>query len=325
MRELRERRVVITGAASGIGRAMADALRGRGHAASCSPTSSRTRSPRRGGGAARRAARRPGGPDRREQAGAGRGARGSRRRRVRARRRRVQQRRRRARAARCGSTRSNDWDWLLGVNLWGVVHGIRTFVPRMLAAGRRGPRRQHGVGGGAHEQPVHGHLQRDQARRRDAVGDAAQGAAPDRGTQVEGLGAVPGIRQHAHPRRRAQPPRRPPEPDADRAPSDVRGDGRAGHRGRAAAEPRRRRGWSTPSSTSASTSSPIPSSHRACGSAWRTSSRAGSPTRRSRSADPPRGHAAVSALGVGHPGALQHRGRLHRRAPRHARSRTAPR
>src|SRR4029450_764092 len=22
-----------------------------------------------------------------------------------------------------------DWDWLLGVNLWGVVHGIRTFVP----------------------------------------------------------------------------------------------------------------------------------------------------------------------------------------------------
>jgi NAD(P)-dependent dehydrogenase (short-subunit alcohol dehydrogenase family) len=26
-----------------------------------------------------------------------------------------------------------DWQWVLGVNLWGVVHGIRTFVPRMLA------------------------------------------------------------------------------------------------------------------------------------------------------------------------------------------------
>jgi len=25
-----------------------------------------------------------------------------------------------------------DWDWVLGVNLWGVVHGIRTFVPIML-------------------------------------------------------------------------------------------------------------------------------------------------------------------------------------------------
>ena len=26
-----------------------------------------------------------------------------------------------------------DWQWTLGVNLWGVIHGIRTFVPRLLA------------------------------------------------------------------------------------------------------------------------------------------------------------------------------------------------
>lgn len=26
-----------------------------------------------------------------------------------------------------------DWEWMLGVNLWGVIHGIRTFVPLMLA------------------------------------------------------------------------------------------------------------------------------------------------------------------------------------------------
>ena len=26
-----------------------------------------------------------------------------------------------------------DWEWILGVNLWSVVHGIRHFVPRMLA------------------------------------------------------------------------------------------------------------------------------------------------------------------------------------------------
>jgi NAD(P)-dependent dehydrogenase (short-subunit alcohol dehydrogenase family) len=25
-----------------------------------------------------------------------------------------------------------DWEWLLGVNLWGVIHGIRTFVPIMM-------------------------------------------------------------------------------------------------------------------------------------------------------------------------------------------------
>jgi NAD(P)-dependent dehydrogenase (short-subunit alcohol dehydrogenase family) len=31
-----------------------------------------------------------------------------------------------------------DWQWLLGVNLWGVVHGVRSFVPRMLAGGDEG-------------------------------------------------------------------------------------------------------------------------------------------------------------------------------------------
>jgi NAD(P)-dependent dehydrogenase (short-subunit alcohol dehydrogenase family) len=28
-----------------------------------------------------------------------------------------------------------DFEWTLGVNLWGILHGIRAFVPRMLAAG----------------------------------------------------------------------------------------------------------------------------------------------------------------------------------------------
>ncbi len=29
-----------------------------------------------------------------------------------------------------------DWEWVLGVNLWGVIHGTRVFVPRMLAAAK---------------------------------------------------------------------------------------------------------------------------------------------------------------------------------------------
>jgi NAD(P)-dependent dehydrogenase (short-subunit alcohol dehydrogenase family) len=32
-----------------------------------------------------------------------------------------------------------DWDWVLGVNLMGVVHGIRTFTPMMLEAARSDP------------------------------------------------------------------------------------------------------------------------------------------------------------------------------------------
>ena len=32
----------------------------------------------------------------------------------------------------------NDWAWTVGVNFWSVVHGIRAFVPRMLAHGEPG-------------------------------------------------------------------------------------------------------------------------------------------------------------------------------------------
>jgi NAD(P)-dependent dehydrogenase (short-subunit alcohol dehydrogenase family) len=31
-----------------------------------------------------------------------------------------------------------DWSWGLGVNVWGIIHGIRAFVPRMLEAGEPG-------------------------------------------------------------------------------------------------------------------------------------------------------------------------------------------
>ncbi len=27
-----------------------------------------------------------------------------------------------------------DWEWVLGVNLWGVIHGLRAFLPGMLAS-----------------------------------------------------------------------------------------------------------------------------------------------------------------------------------------------
>ena len=30
-------------------------------------------------------------------------------------------------------TSLGDWQWIMGVNLWGVIHGVRSFVPRLLA------------------------------------------------------------------------------------------------------------------------------------------------------------------------------------------------
>jgi NAD(P)-dependent dehydrogenase (short-subunit alcohol dehydrogenase family) len=33
---------------------------------------------------------------------------------------------------------ASDFEWTLGVNLWGILHGIRAFVPRMIASQRNG-------------------------------------------------------------------------------------------------------------------------------------------------------------------------------------------
>lgn len=32
----------------------------------------------------------------------------------------------------------DDWEWALGVNLWGIIHGVKSFVPRMLDGGEEG-------------------------------------------------------------------------------------------------------------------------------------------------------------------------------------------
>ena len=37
-----------------------------------------------------------------------------------------------------GDLDGGDWDWTVGVNLMGVVHGCRAFVPRLIAQGEGG-------------------------------------------------------------------------------------------------------------------------------------------------------------------------------------------
>ena len=32
-----------------------------------------------------------------------------------------------------------DWEWVLGVNLWGAIHGVRAIVPRLIEQGGPGP------------------------------------------------------------------------------------------------------------------------------------------------------------------------------------------
>ena len=50
----------------------------------------------------------------------------------------VQQRRRRRAVVVVWETTINDWRWVHGVNVMGVVHGIQAFVPRMIASGEPG-------------------------------------------------------------------------------------------------------------------------------------------------------------------------------------------
>ncbi len=36
------------------------------------------------------------------------------------------------------NTELGDWDWIIGINLWGVIHGCHFFIPPMVARGRGG-------------------------------------------------------------------------------------------------------------------------------------------------------------------------------------------
>ena len=63
-----------------------------------------------------------------------------------------------------------DWDWVLGVNLRSVIHGVRIFTPLMLAAAAKDPAyeghiRQYRLDGGAGQCAGDGGVQRHQTRR----------------------------------------------------------------------------------------------------------------------------------------------------------------
>ena len=92
--------------------------------------------------------------------------------------------------------------WVFGVNFWGVIHGVRAFLPIARRAGRRSHREHR-----EHRRPAPGlrrGLRRDASTRSwrsptTSTTAMQQVRAPDRRERaVSGLGA------HEHPRRRAQ-------------------------------------------------------------------------------------------------------------------------
>ena len=98
----------------------------------------------------------------------------------------------------------SDWDWLVGVNFWGVLYGLQVFIPHMLEHGEEG----HIVNTAslAGLIPGGGRLRRYEARRPGAQRGSVsrpQGAR----RQDRGVCPLPGVRQHGHLQSRAQPPR----------------------------------------------------------------------------------------------------------------------
>ena len=74
-----------------------------------------------------------------------------------------------------------NWQRLLAVNLWGVIHGTQVFTPQMIARGRPGLIINTGSKQGITTPPGEARLQRQQGRREGLYRSAATRAAKHRG------------------------------------------------------------------------------------------------------------------------------------------------
>ena len=90
--------------------------------------------------------------------------------------------------ARFLETQLEDWDWILPINLMGVVHGCHMFVPAMVERGR----------GGLLSQPHAGGVQLHQVRGARSLGGAAHRVAPARGGRDRCLPGADKYPDHSH-------------------------------------------------------------------------------------------------------------------------------
>ncbi len=144
----------------------------------------------------------------------------------------------RAPRAGCGTTRSTTGAGRSDVNVWGVIHGIKAFVPTMLEGGDEGHVVNTSSGnGGIAPLPGTPDLRADQVRgghpHRVALRAARRGGCPGRR-----VGAVPGAAHAAH-----RPVRVVAQPTARAGQRDAARDATAPRSSRS------RSAWPTPAST----------------------------------------------------------------------------
>ena len=130
---------------------------------------------------------------------------------------------------------------VLGVNVYGVIHGVRSFVPVMLRAGRGRSHRQHRLGRGPALAAGHGDLLRVEARRGDADANACTTTSRRSRDKVRRSVLCPAYVPTGDRRLGTQPSGRSAQPQRAKTAEDLRarGDAAQGRAHRAASPPSR--------------------------------------------------------------------------------------
>ena len=119
-----------------------------------------------------------------------------------------------------------DWNWVLGVDLWGVIHGVQGLRAAHARRRRAGPPREHGVDRRPARLPSIAPY--NVAKVGVVALSETRSTTCGRGRADRRVGAVPGRRADPHRRERPEPPRRPAwrhPPDAGRDTGAAAGDG----------------------------------------------------------------------------------------------------
>ena len=149
-----------------------------------------------------------------------------------------------------------DWQWVLGVNLWGVIHAVKAFVPRMIEGGDEGhvvvTSSMAGLACAAFSGPYQTSKFGAYAVAESLAHDLRASGDPDRRVRP-----LPGRGQHPHRRVGPQPPRRPSRPRVARTSTSSRAPWPTWPASRASIRPRWRAGSSRPCGPATSSSPPM--------------------------------------------------------------------
>ena len=87
----------------------------------------------------------------------------------------------------------DNWQRIIGVNMWGIINGSRIFAPDMIARGKARPHHQHRLEAGHHHAARRSRLQRLQGRREGFYGSAPARAAQHADCRITAHLLIPGF------------------------------------------------------------------------------------------------------------------------------------